>query len=124
MIVFSRLPFIYYNNIVFVSLFQGISGPSSVYVNVICERKHTSDPVSKHNIQLKYFSFRDISFYSNDFSPFPSVIYIVSQAAASCLVSILLTFRRHIAYHPHVLRYFHRYGFINFTPSLPHSISE
>lgn len=27
-------------------LLQGISGPSSVYVNVICERKHTADPVS------------------------------------------------------------------------------
>lgn len=26
---------------------QGISGPSSVYVNVICERKHTADPVSR-----------------------------------------------------------------------------
>lgn len=25
---------------------QGISGPSSVYVNIVCERKHTADPVS------------------------------------------------------------------------------
>lgn len=26
---------------------EGIEGPSSVYVNVICDRRHSSDPVSK-----------------------------------------------------------------------------
>lgn len=25
---------------------EGITGPSSVYVNVICDRRHSSDPVS------------------------------------------------------------------------------
>ncbi len=26
---------------------EGIEGPSSVYVNVICDRRHSTDPVSK-----------------------------------------------------------------------------
>lgn len=26
---------------------EGITGPSSVYVNVICDRRHSSDPVSR-----------------------------------------------------------------------------
>lgn len=34
------------NSILILLLLQGISGPSSVYVNIICERKHTADPVS------------------------------------------------------------------------------
>lgn len=36
---------------------EGREGPSSVYVNVICDRLHTSDPVS----QLKQFCWQSIS---------------------------------------------------------------
>lgn len=49
---------------------QGISGPSSVYVNIICERKHTADPVSISRskfrilIELVFTEAHHISFKS------------------------------------------------------------
>lgn len=34
---------------------EGREGPSSVYVNVICDRLHTSDPVSEDRIFVSNF---------------------------------------------------------------------
>lgn len=51
---------------------EGIEGPASVYVNVICDRKHLSDPVSTrknkrfHLIKLNYNSNAEYNFSSDD----------------------------------------------------------
>lgn len=38
---------------------QGVEGPSSVYVNVICDRKRTADPVRIHPNYYITFPERD-----------------------------------------------------------------
>lgn len=35
---------------------EGLEGPSSVYVNVICDRRHSSDPVSREKRSI-YFDY-------------------------------------------------------------------
>lgn len=62
----------------YVPSLQGISGPSSVYVNVICERKHTADPVSPrcynmiHYYNTTFFIMKHIFFFSNCYIPINS----------------------------------------------------
>lgn len=36
---------------------EGVLGPSSVYVNVICDRKRTSDPVMIGILNLLFYNF-------------------------------------------------------------------
>lgn len=58
---------------------EGFVGPSSVYINVICERKHTSDPVS--------FVPHFINFWKSDFVAISNYYFSISGICYSCKYS-------------------------------------